>query len=468
MDGKNRYIFENAPVLRAVLRLALPTIMSQIILVVYNMADTFFISMTDSDIKLSAVTLCMPAFMILTAVANLFGVGGAAAISRANGAGKPRNAAWASAFSFYGCFFTTLIYSLLTGLTLRGTVNLLGAVHPEMQAEAAGYLLRTVVFGGIFTSTNALLSHLVRAEGRSFAAGFGVMFGSILNIVLDPLFMFVLMPKGREVAAVAAATAVSNAAGTLYFLILLLKARKMSSLSFRFTLAPLRNGIAKEILSTGLPACLMTLMENVSYAVLGHLMAAAGVAFQAGIGVAKKVNMLAHCMTRGVTQGVLPLIAYSYARGNYRRMKKAVLLSAGVSVFLSVLWMGAGLIFGKELVGIFLEGGESLSYGVRFLEILCIGCPFSAFAYTVISFLQAVEKSRRSFLLAILRKGILDIPMMLLIFELAHPSSIVWATPVTDLICCAVAAGLFVPCMKQLKAVSRSGNRPGAELQVNH
>ncbi|MBE5997514.1 MAG: hypothetical protein E7240_09255 [Lachnospiraceae bacterium] len=465
MDGKNRYIFEQETVLKAVLRLALPTILSQIILVVYNMADTFFISMTDSDIKLSAVTLCMPVFMILTAIANLFGAGGAAVMSRANGARKQQHAAWASVFSFYGCLFTTLLYSGAVALTLRGTVNLIGAVHPEMHREAAAYLLRTVVIGGIFTSMNALFSHLVRAEGRSFAAGFGVIFGSILNIALDPLFMFVLMPKGKEVQAVAAATAVSNAAGTVFFLILLLRIRKETAISFRFDRRCLRNGIAKEILKTGLPACLMTLMENVSYAVLGHLMATAGVTFQAGIGVAKKINMLAHCIARGTTQGVLPLIAYNYSAGNYKRMKKAFLISSAVSVFFSILCMAGSLAFGRQLVQIFIEEGASLAYGTRFLRILCIGCPFSAFAYAVISFLQAVRESRQSFILAMLRKGIVDIPLMLIIFELSHPSSIVWATPVTDFICCCAAAGIFAICLKKLKYTVKHRHRE-AERQM--
>ena len=454
MNGKNRFLFEEESVLTAIFRLALPTIASQIILVIYNMADTFFISMTDSDVKLSAVTLCMPAFMLISAIANLFGVGGAATVSRANGALNPEKAAHASGFSFYGCIFVTVLYSAAVWIGIDKAADLLGAVHPEIHAEAVQYLILTIGAGGLCTAMNSFFSHLVRSEGRSFAAGFGIMFGSILNIILDPLFMFVLLPEGQEVRAVAAATAVSNVIATLYFVILLIRIRKMTSISFHFTLRPLHDGTAREILATGLPACLMTLFENISYAVLGHLMAYAGVACQAGIGVAKKVNMLAHCITRGMTQGVLPLIAFNYSNGNYRRMKKAVLISSLMSVFLSLLCMGASLIFGRAMIRVFIDDGTALESGAIFLKILCLGCPFSAFAYAVISFLQAVAESRKSFLLAILRKGVVDIPLMYIIFKRVRPEAIVWATPVADFICCVTAVAVLIPCMKLMKETS--------------
>ena len=452
MNNKSRVLFEDEPVVSAIWKFALPTIISQVILVIYNMADTFFIGMADSDIKLSAVTLCMPAFMILTAIANLFGVGGAAVISKANGSGHREKAAGASVFAFYGCLITTAVYCTLIGIFLYPAASLLGAVDHAMQPEAASYLLITVVTGGMFASLNALLSHLIRAEGRSFSAGFGIMFGSLLNIALDPLFMFRIMPEGKEVLAVAAATAVSNAAAALYYLILLARiSRGGTSLSFRFSLKPLRDGTALEILTTGLPASLMTVMENVSYAVLGRLMAEAGTAYQAGIGVAKKVNMLAHCITRGLSQGVLPLIAYSYAHGSIKRMKKTILYSAFFAAVLSGACMCICLVFGKQLIGIFIRSGSSLSYGTRFLHILCIGGPFSAFAYSVISFLQAVEDGRDSFLLAMLRKGAVDIPMMFLLYRFASAQEVVWATPVTDILCCATAAIIFAHVLAKLR-----------------
>ena len=216
-------------------------------------------------------------------------------------------------------------------------------------------------------------------------------------------------------------------------------------------LSPLRLGksirgrIPADVLTTGLPACLMTLCENISYAVLDALMAVSGTALQAGLGVAKKVNMLAHSIVRGMSQGVLPLIGYNYASGDHKRMKASITLSMALSIAMAALCMTVSLVFSRQLIGLFIPGGsESVTYGAAFLRILCLGGPFSACAYALISFFQAVGKGMRSFLLAILRKGLLDIPLMFLLNRLLPIFGVVWATPITDVICCCISIAMFV------------------------
>ena len=174
-----------------------------------------------------------------------------------------------------------------------------------------------------------------------------------------------------------------------------------------------------------------------------------GIAMQAGIGVAKKVNMLAHCIVRGMSQGVLPLIAYNYASKNYKRMRASIFLSAALSVAMAALCMLASLVFSNQLVGIFIKSGSaSFDASVRFLRILCLGGPFSACAYAVISFFQATGKGMKSFVLAIMRKGVLDIPLMFALNRVYPVYGIVWATPIVDCVCCAAAVYLFAAFMK--------------------
>jgi len=274
----------------------------------------------------------------------------------------------------------------------------------------------------------------------------------VLNIALDPLFMFRLLPPGNEVLGAAVATALSNVIATLYFLGLLFHNRRGSVLDLRPTRGALAHGIPGDVLATGLPACLMTLCENISYAVLDNLMALSGTVMQAGLGVAKKVNMLAHCMVRGMAQGVLPLTAFTYAARNHRRMKRALRISIAISVVLAALCMAAGLLFSRQLIGLFIRHeSDSLAYGARFLQILCLGGPFSAFAYGIISFFQAVGESKKSFLLAVMRKGLLDIPLMFLLLKAVPVYGIVWATPIADVLCCAAATALFVRFMRRLE-----------------
>lgn len=447
---KKQELFEESPVLHAIIRLAFPTVIGQIILVVYNIADTFFIGLTGSDTLVTAVTICMPAFMFLSAVSNLFGIGGASVISRALGLGHTQRAHHTAAFAFWGCLMTSVLYQLGVLACMDGFIRLLGGSDPGVHAQARGYLTVTVVMGGGFAAMSMLLSHLIRSEGRSVQASIGVAMGGVLNMLLDPLFMFVLLPKGREVLGAALATALSNLLSLVYFAIIIHGHRKESVLRIRPSGAMLSEGIPSAVVGCGLPACLMTLFENVSYAVLDNLMAASGIAVQAGIGVAKKINMLAHCMVRGMSQGVLPLISYNYGAGNYRRMKETVTLSMRISIALSVLCMSAFMIFGRQLVGLFIPGGsDSVAYGARFLRILCVGAPFSAFAYVVISFFQAVGCGLKSFALAIMRKGLLDIPMMFL-FSAVYPIyGIVWATPIADILCSAAAVFLFTGFLKE-------------------
>ena len=436
--------------MQAISRLAIPTVIGQIILVIYNMADTFFVGLTGDDAMLTAVTVCMPIYMILSAISNLFGVGASSCISRALGRKNTKDAGQASSLAFWGCLLITLLYSLLIYLFGDAILNQFGGAHPQVHAYSKSYLLMAIVLGGLPTTMNAFLAHLLRSEGKALHASFGVALGGVLNIILDPLFMFLILPTGSEVTGAALATALSNLVSVVYYIIVI--GRRRGKTVLRFSLPEsLRPDLIKDILSTGLPACIMTVMENLSYAVMESLIAVYGLAVQTGLGVAKKVNMLAHCIARGMTQGVLPLIGYNFSAKNYKRMRSALFCSAGLSVAVSAFLTLLNLTIGGVFVSLFIHStSEALDAGTRLLMILCIGGPFSAFAYTVISFFQATGKGVQSFCLALLRKGILDIPLMYLLNTFLKESGIVLATPIADILCCAVSVILLLRFLKSL------------------
>lgn len=441
-DRTKTKLFENDPVHIAIAHLALPTIAGQLILVIYNMADTFFIGLTGSDEKLAAVAVCLPAFMFLSAIANLFGVGGAAETAGSLGAYDKKRAGEACAFSFWGCAGLALIYIFLAVLFRHPFINVLGGGDPAVHRYSDTYLLITVGIGGLGTAMNMLMAHLFRSEGRSIEAGIGIIVGSLLNIVLDPVFMFVLLPEGKEVLGAAIATAISNWASLLLMFIMQICRSHSSVLSFKLSLTP-DGTMVRKIFGTGLPACIMTLFENISYACLDRLMMANGTAAQAGLGVAKKINMFAHATVRGLTQGVLPLIAYNHASKNYARMKQAIKNTVFTALFIGLACMATCLFAARPLVGIFVKGGDSLKLGMKFLRILCIGAPFSAIAYTFISFFQAVGRWKFAFVIAVLRKGFLDIPLMFILCLIDPLKGIVAATPAADIICFITSLVLF-------------------------
>ena len=406
-------LFETCNVTKAIFRLAFPTVLGQIVLVIYNMADTFFVGLTGNDAMLTSITICMPAFMFLSAISNLFGVGGASVISRALGADNRSHARAASAFALWGCLSMTLCYSLLAWFYTDCFVDILGGTDAEVHGNAVAYMLCTVVAGGVVTSISGLLSHLIRSM----------------------------------------ATALANVVSLLYFIIVLIAVRKHSVLGFIPSKAMFMGGIPTKIFIAGLPACVMTLFENISYAVLDKLMSLSGLSAQTGIGVAKKVNMLAHCIVRGIAQGSLPLIGYNYASGNMKRMRDSVRTSHRVAVITALLCAVASMAFARPLIGVFIHReSSSLELGILFLRILCIGGPFSASAYTLISFFQATGKGMKSFSLAILRKGLVDIPLMFVLNMVLPIYGIVMATPIADLLCCVTANMMYTAFIRDRQA----------------
>lgn len=460
MPDNTKNLFEDLPITTALMKLALPTVLGQIVLVVYNIADTFFIGLTNSNVMITAVTICMPAFMFMSAIANLFGVGASSVISRALGKLNNDRARAASAFSFWGCAVTACFYSLFVSFFMNNFIDFLGGTNPEVVAFATQYLSYTVVYVGVFTTLNTLFSHILRSEGHAFHAGLGVILGGIINIVLDPLFMFRIMAPGNEVVGAALATALSNIISFVYFVVvcIILNKKKQTVFSIKLTKLSFSQKIPSCIFEAGIPACIMTFAENISYAILDRLMSFNGLAAQAGIGVAKKVNMLAHSIVRGITQGALPLLGYSYSSGNRKKTKETVFTTLTFSIGAATLCMGVNIIFAKQLIEIFVkDGNEALGFGIQFLKILCIGCPFSACAYTFISFFQAVGHGKESFILALLRKGLVDIPLMFVLQLLVPIHGIVMATPLTDVLCCIISIFMFLFFAK--RHLSKNKNR---------
>lgn len=217
----NKELFEQWPVPKAVFSLVVPTVISQLITVAYNMADTFFIGQIGDPDQVAAASLCMGLFIFLTGMANLFGIGGASLISRSLGLGDTERAKKVSSFSIWTSCAAALVYGLILYF-LRGRVLPLIGANEDTYDYCAQYLFWTVTVGAVPTVLSATLAHLVRAEGYSKQASIGMTMGGILNIILDPIFIFIFK---LDVAGAAIATMLSNLIATVYFIILILKQR---------------------------------------------------------------------------------------------------------------------------------------------------------------------------------------------------------------------------------------------------
>ncbi len=439
-------VFTSVPVGKAVISLAVPTVIAQLITVIYNMADTFFVGQLGDPNQVAAATLAMPVFIFLNAFANLFGIGGASTISRCLGAGEREKAKHTASF----CFWTVTVASFVYGLTI---ILLMDLLLPLLGTDAAtkdfcsSYIFWTVGVGAVPTVLNAALAHLIRSEGYSGQAGFGVAFGGILNIVLDPIFIFLFK---LEITGAAIATMLSNAAATVFFLLFIFKIRKNSAITLSPKYFSVRDGILCEVLTVGLPSFVMTLMSTVSNLTLNKMISGYSNEAVAGMGIAKKIDLMAFAIAQGMTQGTLPLIAYNYSSGNHKRMIAALKALLIDSLVVAVCGMALMFFCATPITRCFIDDTATVEYGRMFLRIVCIACPTTALNFLAITIFQATGKKVQPLILSLLRKGGLDVPLMFLFNAVIGVSGIAWATPIADALALCVSLGLTLPYLKKL------------------
>ena len=302
------YLFKEMPIQKAVLTLVVPAVISQLITLIYNLADTFYIGQLDDPQQFAAATIAMPAFVAMTALSNLFGVGGASRVSRCLGRGDAQSAA----FSIRTAVAVSFVYGLTVLLAVPYLLPILGT-KADTHAYCRSYITWTVAIGALPTVLNATLSHFVRTEGYSKQAGFGVAMGGLLNILLDPVFIFAFK---LEIAGAAIATMLSNLIAMLYFIGSLYKIRRDTVIAAGPKWYTIKNGVASDIFWGGLPSFTMMMLSCLSNGVLNDLVSSWSTEAMAGMGIAKKINMFSLAVAQGMTQGVLPLFANTYASGD--------------------------------------------------------------------------------------------------------------------------------------------------------
>ena len=430
---REKQIFEEYPVGKAVMAMVIPTIISQIIIVLHNIADTWFVGLTNDPNAIAAISLCLPLYSFLAGFSNLFGVGCAGVIARALGKSKHGEAKKAFSTAFFGAFTVSILYSVLLFFFSEPILLLIGA-DSETIGFSVSYIFYVIVLGGIPAILASTLGHLIRSVGNSKEASFGMIMGAVLNIFLDAIFMFLILPKGMEVEAVAMATALSNLASLIYFSVFVYKNRDNGVFSFNINFSETRENIKRlaEILRGGLPSFCMVTLAMVSNSVLNSMMSALGSEAVAGIGIVRKIDQLAHAVNQGTTQGMLPLAAYCYSAKKYDRMWAVVRGSAVVTMAVSILSFTLSELIPTELVKLFIKDPLTVSYGSEFLRIICIAVPIYSFIFVIISLFQAVGKSVTPFLLSILHKGTIDIILMFIIRSKFELKTILWATPISE------------------------------------
>lgn len=308
-------LFENAPIPAALAKMALPTIVSQLITLIYNIADTWFIGRTNNPYMVAASSLVLTVFLASTALSNLFGVGGGSLVVRLLGQRREDEARRAASLSLTMAACASLLYAALSLLFMNPLLRLLGASDNTI-GFARQYLTCVVVIGALPTVLSIAVASLLRNAGYAREAAFGLGMGGVLNIALDPLFMFVILPDGCQVLGAGLATMLSNLASFLYFLAVLHRVEGESVLSIPRRFERIGADSMRSLFSVGVPAALSLLLFDLTNIVINRLSASHGDIELAAIGIVLKVERLPLNIGVGICLGMMPLVGYNYAARN--------------------------------------------------------------------------------------------------------------------------------------------------------
>lgn len=441
-------LFEETPVPKAVMKLAVPTIIGCLVTMLYNLADTYFVGMLNDPIQNAAVTLSAPVLLAFNAVNNLFGVGSSSMMSRALGRKDFDTARKSSAFGFYSALFCGMLFSLFCTVLKAPLMKLLGTA-PENVLETDSYMFWTVTCGAVPAILNVVIGYLVRAEGSALHASIGTMSGCILNIILDPLF---ILPWGLNMGSAGAgcATFISNCAACLYFFILLYIKRKNTYVCISPKYFSINKKIVMGVCAVGIPAAIQNLLNVTGMTILNNFTAEFSSDAVAAMGISQKISMIPMYAAMGLSQGIMPLISYNYASGNYRRMKKTLIFSAELSViFLTAA--SVGFFVGAEgLISLFMKNDIIIGYGSRFLRGFCIATPFLAVDFLAVGVFQACGMGKKSFIFAVMRKIILEIPALYILNYLFPLYGLAYAQFAAEIILAAAAVIFLIRMFREL------------------
>ena len=447
MDDKT-ILFEKTPVPKAVMQLAVPTILSSLVMVIYNLADTYFVGMMNNPVQNAAVTLAAPVLLAFNAVNNLFGVGSSSMMSRALGRRDYESVRRSSAFGFYCALFFGLLFSVLCTVGLNPLLILLGADANTMDATA-GYLKWTVLFGAAPAILNVVMAYMVRAEGSSLHASIGTMSGCLLNIILDPIFILVL---GMGVPGAAIATLIGTASSSIYYIVFIIRKCKHVTIHLHdFTLG---QGVATGVLAIGLPSGVSTLLNSISGIFENNLLVAHGDHYVAALSVAGRATMIIGMLQIGVAMGVQPIIAYSYGARNWKRMRETILKTSLVTVILGLALTLLCRGFSTTLVKAFLDNTTIIPLGVYVISIGTLSGPFIGLYQLCTTFLQSTEKPSYALFVSLLRQGVIFIPALYLLDSLYGFHGIVWAQPLATFIALGLALIFALHHYKKLRTLS--------------
>ena len=449
MDNSKTELFESMPIPKAVVTLSVPSVISSLVMVIYSLADTFFVGMMNDPVQNAAVTLAAPLLLAFNAVNNLFGIGSSSMMSRALERKDYDTVYRSSAFGFYASLICSLLFSLLYGVLQSPILVMLGANAETLQATA-DYLFWTVLLGSAPSIVNVVLAYLVRAEGSSLHASIGTMCGCLLNMVLDPIF---ILPWGLNLGAAGAgcATCLSNTVACLYFFVLLFVKRGKTYVCIKPSMFRPSKQIVKGVCGVGIPASIQNLLNVTGMTILNNFTSAYGSDPVAAMGIAQRVNIVPFQIAMGFSQGIMPLISYNYTSGNIKRMKKTFMFTAKISLGFILAVMLTFVFAAEPIISMFMKNESIVAYGAAFQRGFCFALPFLCIDFLALGVFQSCGMGMKSFIFAVVRKIVLEIPALFVLNWLFPLYGLAYAQFVAELILGTIAVVVLVKMFRRLE-----------------
>jgi putative MATE family efflux protein len=437
-------LFEKYSIPKAVMTLALPTILGMLVTVFYNMADTFFVGKTNDPNQMASVVLIFPVFMMLMAFGNIFGIGGGTYISRLLGLKEYEKVKNVSSFCFYACIVVGTVIGILLLLFVEGVLFLSGST--ENTFEFAKSYMSIIAVGTPFICLQQALGQIVRAEGAAKNSMIGMMIGTVVNIILDPI-MILGMEMGVVGAAIA--TIIGNICSVAYYIYYLTK--KTTVLSISIKKFKMKRDMISNILVIGIPVFVNNILFSFANLIFNNFASGYGEIVVSSIGIPHRINSLPVMVMIGLSQGIQPFVGYNYSANNYKRMNGAIRFSIACSVICGTIIAVVSFIAAEPLVGIFIENSEIIELGSIFLKIFIIPIPILGIQFIYMNAFQAMGKAVPALVLSVCRQGVAFIPALIIGKKLFGLYGIIWAQPVSDFLTIAISIVLYIIIHRSIK-----------------
>lgn len=408
MRNTRTNLMAEGPIKKTLITLAIPTIIATIVSAIYNFADTLFVGMLNDTSAMGAVSVAFPLFMIISAMGQMVGVGSASFVSRSLGAGEKEKADKTASTAFFLAIIMGVIVTAVVLIFLGPILKMMGATESVL---LPGKSYSTwIISGSIFTIINMTLNNIIRAEGNAKYSMNALIIGAVLNIIFDPLFMFVFN-LGLQGAAIA--TVLGQMISTLYLVKYFLGDKSYIRMS-RANISR-ESEIYKEIFKIGLPVFFMQFLSSMAFSIQNVAAAEYGENALAAIGITLKVTIMPLFIMMGYNQGFQPFAAYNYGAKNFKRVKEALDISTKWLVTFGLLSALLFIIIPEPFVKMFTKDKQVIEYGVNNLIAFNIFMPLVGFIMINTGLFQSFGKGKQAATLAIVRQGVFLIPLLIFI-----------------------------------------------------